>query len=53
MEGDFAGGVVVAVLGIAAYLVVAHVLRLHAGVAILAAWIVAVTAGVLLLRGRR
>ncbi len=53
MGGDVAGGVVVAALGIATSLVVAHVLRLHAGGAILAAWIAAVTAGALLIRGRR
>ena len=48
MEGDFAGGMVVAALGIGVYLVVAHVLRLHAGVAILAASTVAIIAGGLL-----
>ncbi len=53
MGGDVAGGVVVAALGIATYLVVAHVLRLHAGVAILAASTVAFIAGALLIRGRR
>ena len=53
MEEDFAGGVVVAALGIGVYLVVAHVLRLHPGVAILAASTVAILAGGLLSRGRR
>ena len=53
MEGDFAGGVVVAALGIGVYLALAHLLELHAGLAIVAATTIAIVVGSLLTLRRR
>ena len=53
MEGDVAGGVVVAVVGVGGCLVLAHLLGLPAGVAILVASTAAILAGALLTVGGR